>query len=63
MLGLVFANYKILMQDSKEKLQHLVYTLHFGKMYTITILWKKTKMMAFKAKFLVRTTAINDSIT
>lgn len=60
-LGLAFANYKILMSDVQDKLQHSVYILHVSKMYTITILLKKTKIMVFKAKFPVATTAITYS--
>jgi len=60
-LGLAIANYKTLMSDVQDKLQHSVYILHVIKMYTTTILLKKTKITAFKAKFLVTTTAITDS--
>lgn len=60
-LGLPFANYKILMSDVQDNLQHSVYVLHISEMYTITILLKKTKITAFKAKFLVTTTAITES--
>jgi len=60
-LGLPFANYKILMSDVQDKFQHSVYVLQVSKMYTITILLKKTKITAFKAKFLVTTTAITES--
>jgi len=59
-LGLAIAKYKILMSGVQDKLQYSVYILHVSKMYTITILLKKTKIMAFKAKFLVTTTAITD---
>ena len=52
-LCLAFANDKILMSDVQDKLQHSVHILHVNKMYAITILLKKTKITAFKAKFLL----------
>ena len=32
-LGLTFANYKILMSDVQDRLQHSVYILHVSKIY------------------------------
>jgi hypothetical protein len=49
-LGLAFANYRILMSDVRDKLQHSVCILHVSKMYTLTILLKKTKNYGFHSK-------------
>jgi hypothetical protein len=48
-----------LTQDGQDKLQHLFYTLHsISNTYNLKILMNKTKVMAFKDKFPVRTKII-----
>jgi hypothetical protein len=59
---LLFVDNQILIQDNQDKLQYLIYTLcSTGKMYNLKISTTKTKVMAFKGKFLVRTEIIIDN--
>jgi hypothetical protein len=52
-----------LIQDGEDKLWCSIYNSHnIGKMYNLKISTKKTKVMAFKGKFLVRTKIITHNI-
>jgi hypothetical protein len=59
---LLFADDQILIQDKEDNLQQSIYTLHnTSKEYNFKILIQKTKVMAFKGKFPIRTQIFIDN--
>jgi hypothetical protein len=59
---LPFADDQILIQEKEDNLQQSVYTLHnISKEYNFKISIQKTKVMAFKGKFPIRTKIVIDN--